>query len=396
MSEMTDPASADAAENPAVGSEARRRIGYVPELDGLRGLAASFVFAYHMSIGILASPNEIRGTFVFMDMFFVLSGFLITALLLKEHVAAGRIRLLSFYRRRAMRLLPALYFLLVVHAVYAYFNNYPWDVEKSTLFHAVVYGVNFQITNLFSPVSRGLTQLWSLGVEEQFYVLWPLIVIGLLALGRRLRFVVGVLVALIVAVVVYRYLLWDPSMAQTTRWYRLYTHTDTRADSLLVGALLGFLWVSGKVPRGRFVKIVAWAAVPVLVWFLVAVDLSSAFPYKGGLTLMAVAWAFVILACVDTNWGGSRFLQWKVLRRLGEVSYGIYIWHVPAQWAVLEHMGDSPVILQVLAAIALTAVVVLISWFCIERPFLQWKNRIDTRQLAEERAKAAAAGSSAT
>ena len=143
----------DVESSPAVSLEARRRIGYIPELDGLRGLGASFVVLYHLAIGFLETGNEIRGTFVFMDMFFVLSGFLITALLLREKASTKKIRLTSFYRRRAMRLLPALYLFLAAHAVYAWFNHYPWSVEKNSLFHASFYGLNFQMTGLFAPVT---------------------------------------------------------------------------------------------------------------------------------------------------------------------------------------------------------------------------------------------------
>lgn len=363
-----------------------RRIGYVPELDGLRGLAAVFVVAVHLFMIVIPSgtrlPNEIPGTFVFMDLFFVLSGFLITALLMREQSSTGSIRVRGFYARRALRLLPALYVMLLCHFLYALWQgspSYPADVERSTVTRASLYGLNFQMDSMLTPVARGLTQLWSLGVEEQFYLLWPLAFILLVPSTRSLRLIVPILGTAIVAVMVHRALLWDASMPQTTEWLRLYTHTDTRADSLLVGALLAHLWVRGVVPPRRAIEVAAWIAVPVLTWFLFGVELDDAFPYMGGFTLMAIAWAAVILACVDSTWSGRRILRVPVLLVLGEVSYGIYLWHVPIQFAVVDLGSSWPVAMRIGVSLVVTAIAVTLSWFLVERPFLRWKARLDRR-----------------
>jgi len=364
------------------GSVPERRIGYVPEFDGLRGLAAVFVVAVHLFMVVIPEegqlPNEIPGTFVFMDFFFVLSGFLITSLLLRERSATGSIGLKGFYRRRALRLLPGLYLLLAIHTIYALIlgpPDFPADVQRSTVIHAALYGVNFQMNNLFSPVARGLTQLWSLGVEEQFYLVWPLLVIVLLPARRSLRASLGILVAAIVLVATHRALLWEPELAKNTGWLRLYTHTDTRADSLLVGAVLAFLWTRGLVPSRRTNAVLATLAVPGLVWFLFFVKLYDSFPYLGGFTLMAVLWAFVVLACVESDWFLLPLLRIRLLRFLGVVSYGIYLWHVPVQFAVRDHWDDQHAAIRVLLSLILTAVMVTLSWKLVEKPFLRAKDR---------------------
>lgn len=371
----------------AVSVRARRRIGYIPEFDGLRGLAAVFVVAVHLFMVVIPAgtqlPSEITGTFVFMDLFFVLSGFLITALLLREQGSTGRVGLLGFYRRRILRLLPALYVLLAAHVVYALLQSpaaYPRDVERSTVLHAALYGLNFKMDTLFSPVAKGLTQLWSLGVEEQFYALWPLVVILVLPARRRLGVVVGILLAAIVGVALYRASLWNDSMSTNTGWLRLYTHTDTRADSLLVGALMAYLWTHGIMPSRRALQVLAWLAVPVLVWFLLDVELSDPFAYRGGFTLMAVAWSAVILACAESDWALRPLLRVRPLRVLGEVSYGIYLWHVPVMFAVKEHGGNLSATGRVLLAVGVTGLAVTLSWFLVEQPFLRLKDRLDRRQ----------------
>lgn len=364
----------------------RRKIKYIPEFDGLRGVAAIFVVAVHMFMIVIPDgnqmPNEIPGTFVFMDFFFVLSGFLITALLVKEQIKTGQIGLLGFYRRRALRLLPALYVMLIAHGIYAWTQgppNYPADIERDSLIRAALYGLNFQMDTMFSPVARGLTQLWSLGVEEQFYLVWPIVVIVLLPITRKVSTVVAILTALIMAVIVYRFSLWDDSLVATTGWLRLYTHTDTRADSLLIGALTAYLWMHHKLPPARIIEIGAWISIPILAAFLFYVELDYAFPYKGGFTLMAVAWAFVIVACIETRWGIRPLFRNKLLTGLGQVSYGIYLWHVPIDFAVHEHGADWSAGVRVIVSLIVTAVCVAASWYLVEQPFLRLKDRLDRR-----------------
>jgi len=371
-------------ENVAPSSE--RRIGFIPEFDGIRGFGVLFVVVGHIFLILLPSNGaelkEITGTFMFMDLFFVLSGFLITALLLREQEGTGRVGLGAFYIRRAVRLLPALYLLLVAHWIYASTQgppNYPSDVERNTIFHAAVYGLNFQMNDILSPVARGLTHLWSLGVEEQFYIVLPLVVIFLLPARRHLRTVTIVLTTAIVVVAVRRYYMWDDATTGTWGWLRLYTHTDTRADSLMIGALLAYGWVHGVTVPRKVLSAMTWGVMVFVTWVLLFVNQSDPFAYKGGFTLISLAWAVMILACVESDWALRPVLRLRPARAVGRVSYGLYLWHVPVLWAVKEHMDQQPVDAQIAVAMALTTVVVLASWFLVERPLLHWKNKMDKR-----------------
>jgi peptidoglycan/LPS O-acetylase OafA/YrhL len=389
---ITDTSVDPAGKSMEPGSvAARRRIKYIPELDGLRGLAAVFVVSVHLFMIVIPDsgemPDEIPGTFVFMDLFFVLSGFLITALLVKEQTNTGRIGLPGFYLRRGARLLPALWVMLIVHSIYAWTQgppHYPADIQRESVILAALYGLNFSMDTMLAPVARGLTQLWSLGVEEQFYVVWPIVVILVLPVTRKLSITVTILTALILAVMTWRFWLWDDSLVETTGWLRLYTHTDTRADSLLVGALTAYLWIHRTLPSRRFIEIAAWISIPVFAWFLLCVELSSPFPYKGGFTLMAIVWAFVIIACVETNWSFRPVLRNKLLCSLGEVSYGIYLWHVPIQFAVHEHGADWSVTMRIVVSLVLTAIFVVASWHLVEKPFLRLKDRFDRRPAKQQ------------
>ena len=217
-----------------------RRLGPVPALDGLRGVAVLLVMVSHSPVVV---PNEIagivlsdyvQGGFLGVDLFFVLSGFLITALLLREQSNHGGVRFRSFYGRRALRLLPALYVLLVVHALYARAAGLSWPNEVMTIKWALVYASNWQIVYHFFTIASGLGHLWSLAIEEQFYLVWPAVLILFLGIRRNGRMVTVVLVGAIALIAVHRYLIWSGGGNLLT----LYIRTDTRADSLLVGALL--------------------------------------------------------------------------------------------------------------------------------------------------------------
>ena len=187
-----------------------RRLGPVPALDGFRGIAVLVVILFHTplllyprGIGVASLDRALAGGFLGVDLFFVLSGFLITALLLSEENQHGSIGLGSFYVRRALRLLPALYLVLAAFFVYAHVVDHPPVGASSTIGYALVYLSNWQ--QIWHPLTgEGLTHLWSLAVEEQFYLLWPLVLIVLLRLRKYPWIIVTILVAAVVAVAVHR------------------------------------------------------------------------------------------------------------------------------------------------------------------------------------------------
>jgi peptidoglycan/LPS O-acetylase OafA/YrhL len=354
-----------------------RRLGPVPALDGLRGVAVLLVMASHVRYAVpetFAGFNfneKVQGGFLGVDLFFVLSGFLITALLLREQGDRGAVRFGSFYGRRALRLLPALYVLLAAHALYAWVAGLSWENEVMTTKWALVYATNWQAAWHLFTVSPGLGHLWSLAIEEQFYLVWPAILIAFLGLKRNANVAIAAIVVAIVAVVVHRFVLYDDGVFVLS----LFVRTDTRADSLLVGALLASLWVRRKTPT-RGLAPAAWVATVVIVAFVVASEPSSAFLYKGGFTIFAIAAAVLVLATIDSDWIGNRLLSWSPLRLAGRVSYGLYLWHLAVFVAVYNEGASWSPWTRAVVSLGLTILFTAVSWKLVESPALRLKARL--------------------
>ncbi len=191
----------------------------------------------------------IPGATVSLDSFFVLSGFLITALLLREQARYGKIGIGPFYRRRALRLLPALYVVVLANALFAYFSHQWLHTEVPSIFSVLFYYSNYYSASSSGPLNpalaSGFQHLWSLSFEEQFYFIWPWLTIVLLTVRVRLRTVVIILLSLITLIGVWRF--WQ--FQETHRWWSLFLRTDTRADSILWGALFAHIWVRGRAPK---------------------------------------------------------------------------------------------------------------------------------------------------
>ncbi len=365
-----------------------RRIGYVPAFDGLRGITLVIIMIGHMTVfWNLGRLLVIPGAFIALDSFFVLSGFLITALLLKEYDATGRVRFAQFYGRRAVRLLPALTVLLSANLLYSVTVGYPPGTpagfEGNMLLAVALYFWNWRIA--LTPGSflwpADLKHLWSLSIEEQFYFVWPLAVGLVFTLRRRLRLNVAVIGGLIVAVAVHRTML----LRSGHSGYELYHRTDTRADALLIGALLAQLWARGlSIPR-RILVPTAWVSLAFLAICLVVFQPFQEHLYRYSIfSFIGLAWAVVILATVEGVWPVNRFLELRPLRALGELSYGIYLWHLMIYFMVKRANLTVPVPAQVALALALTALAASASWLLVERPFLRLKSRLGTATIAGE------------
>ena len=368
---------------------------YSPGLDGLRALAVIAVLLYHADLA------WIPGGFLGVEVFFVISGYLITALLLAEWRQRGRIDLKTFWLRRARRLLPALYVLLLVSLAFAVVFL-PGEVAglRGDVLAAFGYVTNWYLIfgqeSYFEAVGRPslLQHLWSLAVEEQFYLLWPpVLALGLFIGATRLRRRRMLTVALVgaAASAVAMALLYAPGVDPS----RIYYGTDTRATGLLCGAALAFLWSAGdkyRPPearhhrleppgRGRFrrrwgwtvpllLDVVGFAALGVLVWFCLHLGEFRPFLYRGGFALVALSTAATIMAVVNPyTLIGARLLGSAPLRWIGVRSYGIYLWHWPV-FMVTRPDLDVPFDGLPLLALRLTMTVILahLSYRYIETP----------------------------
>jgi peptidoglycan/LPS O-acetylase OafA/YrhL len=357
-----------------------RSFGQVPGFDGLRGVAVLIVFVAHMDV-ILPIPTllVIPGATVSLDSFFVLSGFLITALLLREQAKYGKIGALPFYRRRALRLLPALYVVVLANALFAWASHQWLHTEWPSIFSVLFYYSNYYSSTAAGPLSpklaSGYQHLWSLSFEEQFYLIWPWLTIFVLTIKMKLRNVVIILLSLIAIIAIHRYILYE----DTHRWWSLFYRTDTRADSILWGALLAHIWVRGKEPK-RGVTIAGWVAAAFLLACLPFATQEGPFVYWGGFLAIDFACAVLILAILSGKWGGRRLFESKPFVALGLVSYAFYLWHLPVFFAIRyfdPHWSD---VLRVVVAVAVTLSLTIASWFLIERPLMRWSKRLESRR----------------
>jgi peptidoglycan/LPS O-acetylase OafA/YrhL len=358
---------------PAATADTRgRRLQYQPALDGIRALAVAAVLAYHADLPFA------RGGFLGVDAFFVLSGYLITSLLLAEWRENGRINFAAFWARRARRLLPALFLMLAGIAAYALLFAEPSQLDKlrgdalATLGYVANWRLAFSGESYFDmfSVPSPLRHTWSLAIEEQWYVVWPLLV-GLLLWWRRgsMRLVFVLAVAIVAGSALLMAWMFDPEVDPS----RVFYGTDTRAQSLVVGAVLAMLLarhgpLRGNTPR-LLLQLTAAACFAYAGWLWVATPDSSAFLYQGGFLLSALAVAVVITAVVQPQAGPlSRLLSVEPLRWLGLISYGVYLWHWPIYLVLTpERTGlDSTSLLA--PRVALTLAVATASYFLLEMP----------------------------
>ncbi len=414
------------------------KFGFIPALDGLRALAVLGVMFYHGGAPIMS------GGFLTIDVFFVLSGFLITSLLVGEWRKALTIHLGQFWTRRARRLLPALLVLLVGVAIYAkvlaspgQFANLRLD-SLSTLFYVSNWHFIFGSTNYFNMTGTPspLDHMWSLSIEEQFYFVWPPVVLLMLRLGRRLRpsrqlwpVLVTAFAGSIASAALMAFLYNNGSTVM-----RVYEGTDTRSQDLLVGATLAIgmaIWARHRkaLPeaateelsrraarphpsagaagdaaarhrrdvrrkRGPGIRpIEAWEITPrparialqVAGWSVIAVMAylwthlqwqPTSFFYNGGYYLIAIGVAIVIFCAVTNQLGPvSRALGNSVFVYVGKISYGTYLWHFPL-FAILDaermHLYGYPLLF---VRIGVTLLVATASFYLVEEPIRRGRMR---------------------
>lgn len=356
---------------------------HIPALDGLRGIAILMVVVFHVS------PVWLQGGFLGVDIFFILSGFLITSLLLQEFSRFQRVNLKHFYMRRLLRLTPAFVLLVLVYLIVT------WRLSDSTqdfkdyakeAFIALFYLTNW--TRALGIHTQGiLGHTWSLAIEEQFYLLWPMTLLLALRLGRN-PYTTTMVVAMGVAL-----LSWGLRaywMSQDVSIVRLYNGLDTRVDSLMVGAALaGFiLWLSYQdtndqnpqrqsKARAWITQCIAVGSIPAvgvlasLVWFADWQD-PALYYWQFSLCYGATALIIAFLALENKSLV-ARILGLKPLVFIGTISYGLYLWHYPVLLVLLQWEVRGYTLLAYCGIISL--MIASASYYGLEKPLLRLKAR---------------------
>jgi peptidoglycan/LPS O-acetylase OafA/YrhL len=346
-----------------------RALGYEPALDGVRAVAVLAVVGYHADYFPRDGPLGV-------EIFFVLSGFLITTLLLQEWHENGSIALRLFFARRALRLFPALAVMLVVFVASSIVLSLSGHLSRPH-FHQNMKSVAlgfFYVSNIArawlspDPMVPALGHLWSLATEEQFYLLWPIVLVILLRSGARERTVLKVLTLLSALVAVHRLELTIAGGSDN----RLFYAPDTHFDPILVGCLAGACYTTGLLPRvlraesgARLARIAATGFVGLLLFLSIPLRIF----FVGGIVLFEVAVAVLLISVLTTPACAlAKALRWPVIVAIGRMSYALYLWHLVLLSALGVRLGLP---LSFLAAAASTRFV--------EQPFLRRKKRLTAR-----------------
>ena len=336
--------------------EGNTTLEYRAEIDGLRAVAVVPVVAFHAGVAALA------GGFAGVDVFFVISGFLITGIIADE-TSNGRFSLWRFYERRARRILPALFVVMIATLPFAWLIMAPYQLED--LSQSIVTTLLFLSNVLFwfeadyfaiEAASKPLLHTWSLAVEEQFYVIYPLLLVALYKLHRR-----SVIPVIVVCFAASFALALAYSRSNPSATFFL---IQFRAWELFAGALAALWMRTSPPPSNRWIAGLGLAAV--LLSFFVA---TKEIAWPGPFTLLPVLGTTAVLVFARANEGVGRALAWEPVRFVGLTSYSFYLWHLPPLALLhIYYFGDTPpsaAALSILAAFLLACA----SWRFVERPF---------------------------
>ncbi|MHB1711962.1 MAG: acyltransferase family protein [Acidimicrobiales bacterium] len=379
------PVMATGSQGAATGSSPDRatpslyrfRLGNRPPLTGIRALALAAVLTYHSNF------RSLPGAWVALQVFFVLSGFLITAMLAGEGGRKGRISLGNFYTRRAARLLPPLFLTVGLLAVYGAFVHVAdasqriWGDALAALF----YYADYRQALGHAPFFGYLAQTWSLSVEEQFYIIWSVLMVVAVAVQRRRLAYVFAVTGIALSIADRFWTVYSAPRFSNVVFTRVYYAFDTRADALFLGCLLGLLASDGCLhgwSRGAIRLLTGSAVVSgaVLVWVLFGTHLFTESMALWWMPASTVASALIIASFVVSPHSiGSRFVGIGVLVYIGDLSYTVYLVHFPVYLAISPngtHWSYWPTEVVRLAVIFAIAVS---SWYCLERPLARWRRR---------------------
>ena len=351
---------------------------YLPSIDSLRALAVLAVIIYHVDV------NYLPGGFLGVDLFFVLSGYLISSLIIKEYRKTGSLNLYNFYIRRARRLLPAVYFMITVGlVVMVLFNEvllrkshldaifgYIYSSNWWYIFHKLDYFDSFGAQSPFK-------HLWSLAIEEQFYMVFPLLFLlvnrkkkskdGTYKLNKNFLYVV---LGLILVSLIAHILLFDINNIS-----RIYFGTDTRAFSLLVGVVGAILYPMERLhdkvtlQQNMIYSVVSLASIATLITVMIYTSEYNTWLYRGGFLLVAILGLIVIISSGKQHTVMAKLLSFKPVVFIGKISYSLYLWHFPilVLTTPVSEIGN-PNIFYVILRIILTFVLAIISYAFVETP----------------------------
>ncbi|NGZ76292.1 acyltransferase family protein [Saccharibacillus alkalitolerans] len=372
--------------NPAAGQPKASTGRYMPGLDGLRALAVLAVIAYHLHTEW--APGGLLG----VTMFFVLSGYLITDILLAQWDRSGRFDMKDFWVRRAKRLLPAMLAVVLATVLWSVLFDHSrlpamlGDVPAALFYYSNWWSIFHQVSYFqsFGPLSP-LGHLWSLAVEEQFYIFWPVLLgIGLILAQKNRGKLALVLAGLALASALAMGIMYRPGEDPS----RVYYGTDTRLFSLLIGAALAVVWPSRKLKTNisksatKTLDITATICLIVIAILIFKSNDYGTFLYRGGMVLLSLATTILVAALAHPACRLGRVLGAKPLRWIGARSYGLYLWHYPVivLTTPLVNTGGpniTRILLQLLASFVLAA----LSYRYIEQPvrtgeFGKWWRRV--------------------
>lgn len=338
---------------------------HLPALDGLRAVAVFLVIGSHFGFSFVPGTQGVM-------FFFVLSGFLITWLLLKENERYGTVSLAAFYKRRTLRIFPAFYayWLIVVTLLIATGRAVPWPHAWSALLY---------VSNYYSAINgdpnNGFSHTWSLAIEEQFYLLWPLV---FLMLRANLRKMTAFLVALIGAVWIYRAVLCFGFHVDQAYIFAAF---DTRLDCLMAGCLLAVLLKNHALSSLRRVistnslsPLVTITVLTISIWageVLIDDRYRDVFGFAIEPLLVAILIVQMIAFSSTRLWGWT---EWRAVRFLGRISYSLYLYQQLTLHTTKNFLAAYPLMVQLAGAVSVTIILATISHYLIERPFLKFKS----------------------
>jgi peptidoglycan/LPS O-acetylase OafA/YrhL len=357
------------------------RLGNRPALTGIRAILIALILTYHSNF------HSAPGAWLLMQVFFVLSGFLITAMLASERQRNGRISMRAFYARRGARLLPPLLLTVALLAVYATFvhvadaSQRVWGDSAAALF----YYADYRQALGHAPFFGYLAQSWSLSVEEQFYVIWSVLIVLALATKKRTLAMVIAGIGVVASIADRFYLAYHTPHFTGATFNRIYYSFDSRADALFLGCLLGLLAAGGHLEGWRqpWLRVVAWAAIASTVlyaWVLFKVPLGSRADVLWWMSAGTVAAGILIVYLLNfPHSPGGRLLSIGVFVFVGDLSYTLYLVHFPVYLALQPQTVGWGYWPTELLRLAIIFSIAILSWFLVEKPIQRWRARSAAR-----------------